>query len=149
VVDQVELPKVNIALVFIICSFICSSLGGLVWYASNQASIIANLEEAVIKLADQSNTSTTEKVNMVRDISENKDDIGEIVTIISEIEENVEVIVDIISEIEADSYNETEKLWEQVEGISVSIMRIVELQQRVALLERTINRRSTHGKQDN
>ena len=34
-----ELPKVNIAVIGVICS----SLGGFVWYASEQASIISNL----------------------------------------------------------------------------------------------------------
>ena len=44
-----ELPKVNIAVIGIICS----SLGGMVWYASEQASIIANLEETVAILDAQ------------------------------------------------------------------------------------------------
>jgi len=68
-----ELPKVNIAVIGIVCS----SLGGMVWYASEQASIIANLEETVAVLDAQSNT--TDKVNMLRDIEQNKDNINEIV----------------------------------------------------------------------
>jgi len=113
-----ELPKVNIAVIGIICS----SLGGMVWYASEQASIIANLEETVAILDAQSNT--TDKVNMIRDIEQNKDNINE--------------IVGVMAEIEADVYDETDELWEEVDGMSMSIMRIVELQQRVALLERTL-----------
>ena len=58
-----ELPKVNIAVIGVICS----SLGGFVWYASEQASIISNLEETVSVLDAKSNT--TEKINMIRDIS--------------------------------------------------------------------------------
>ena len=113
-----ELPKVNIAVIGIVCS----SLGGMVWYASEQASIIANLEETVAVLDAQSNT--TDKVNMLRDIEQNKDNINE--------------IVGIMAEVEADVYDETDELWEEIDGMSISIMRIVELQQRVALLERTL-----------
>ena len=113
-----ELPKVNIAVIGVICS----SLGGMVWYASEQASIIANLEETVAILDAQSNTA--EKVNMIRDIEQNKTNINEVVSI--------------MAEIEADVYDETDELWEEVDGMSLSIMRIVELQQRVAVLEKTL-----------
>ena len=113
-----ELPKVNIAVIGVICS----SLGGMVWYASEQASIIANLEETVAILDAQSNTA--EKVNMIRDIDQNKTNINELVSI--------------MAEIEADVYDETDELWDEVDGMSMSIMRIVELQQRVALLEKTL-----------
>jgi len=113
-----ELPKVNIAVIGIVCS----SLGGMVWYASEQASIIANLEETVAVLDAQSNT--TDKVNMLRDIEQNKDNINE--------------AVGVMAEMEADIYDETDELWEEIDGMSMSIMRIVEIQQRVALLERTL-----------
>ena len=113
-----ELPKVNIAVIGVICS----SLGGMVWYASEQASIIANLEETVAILDAQSNTA--EKVNMIRDIDQNKTNINEVVSI--------------MAEIEADVYDETDELWDEIDGMSLSIMRIVELQQRVALLEKTL-----------
>ena len=113
-----ELPKVNIAVIGVICS----SLGGMVWYASEQASIIANLEETVAILDAQSNTA--EKVNMIRDIDQNKTNINELVSI--------------MAEIEADVYDETDELWDEIDGISMSVMRIVELQQRVALLEKTL-----------
>tara|TARA_R100001460_G_scaffold4835_6_gene13704 strand:+ start:259 stop:648 length:390 start_codon:yes stop_codon:yes gene_type:complete len=113
-----ELPKVNIAVIGIICS----SLGGMVWYASEQASIIANLEETVAILDAQSNTA--DKVNMIRDIDQNKNNINE--------------IVGIMSEMETDIYKETDELWDEVDGMSLSIMRIVQLQQRVAVLEKTL-----------
>ena len=78
-----ELPKVNIAVIGIICS----SLGGMVWYASEQASIIANLEETVAILDAQSNTA--DKVNMIRDIDQNKININEIVDIMSDMETDI------------------------------------------------------------
>ena len=113
-----ELPKVNIAVIGVICS----SLGGMVWYASEQASIIANLEETVAILDAQSNTA--DKVNMIRDIDQNKTNINDLVSI--------------VAEVEADIYDETDELWDEIDGMSMSIMRIVELQQRVALLEKTL-----------
>ena len=113
-----ELPKVNIAVIGVICS----SLGGMVWYASEQASIIANLEETVAILDAQSNTA--EKVNMIRDIDQNKTNINDLVSI--------------VAEVEADIYDETDELWDEIDGISMSVMRIVELQQRVAVLEKTL-----------
>ena len=113
-----ELPKVNIAVIGVICS----SLGGMVWYASEQASIIANLEETVAILDAQSNTA--EKVNMIRDIDQNKTNINDLVSI--------------VAEVEADIYDETDELCDEIDGMSMSIMRIVELQQRVALLEKTL-----------
>ena len=67
-----ELPKVNIAVIGVICS----SLGGFVWYASEQASIISNLEETVSVLDAKSNT--TDKINMIRDIDQNKDNIDDL-----------------------------------------------------------------------
>ena len=69
-------------------------------------------------------SNTTDKVNMLRDIEQNKDNINE--------------AVGIMAEMEADVYDETDELWEEIDGMSLSIMRIVELQQRVALLERTL-----------
>ena len=113
-----ELPKVNIAVIGVICS----SLGGMVWYASEQASIIANLEETVAILDAQSNTA--DKVNMIRDIDQNKTNINDLVSI--------------VAEVEADIYDETDELWDEIDGMSMSIMRIVELQQRVAVLEKTL-----------
>ena len=67
-----ELPKVNIAVIGVICS----SLGGFVWYASEQASIISNLEETVSVLDAKSNT--TDKINMIRDIDQNKNNINDL-----------------------------------------------------------------------
>ena len=67
-----DLPKVNIAVIGVICS----SLGGFVWYASEQASIISNLEETVSVLDAKSNT--TDKINMIRDIDQNKNNINDL-----------------------------------------------------------------------
>ena len=53
-------------------------------------------------------------------------------------EPGINDLVNIVAEVEADIYDETDELWEEIDGISMSVMRIVELQQRVALLEKTL-----------
>ena len=109
-----ELPKVNIAVIGIICS----SLGGMVWYASEQASIIANLEETVAILDAQSNTS--DKVNMQRDILANSDRLDDI-------EDDLEEL-----------WEETEMIWSDVGGMADHMMQIIKLQSRIAILEKTV-----------
>ena len=113
-----ELPKVNIAVIGVVCS----SLGGMVWYASEQASIIANLEETVAVLDAQSNT--TDKVNMLRDIEQNTDNIDEMIDILVEMQEDME---------DAD-----EELWEEFDGMVDYFTQLVKLQSRVAILEKTV-----------
>tara|TARA_R100001480_G_scaffold152651_1_gene154910 strand:- start:69 stop:473 length:405 start_codon:yes stop_codon:yes gene_type:complete len=120
-----DLPKVNIAVIGVICS----SLGGMVWYASEQASIIANLEETVAVLDAQSNT--TDKVNMIRDIEQNKERIDEIIDYIVEVEEDNSETVDEI-------YQEFEDVFETQEGFLLQFNQIVKLQARVKTLENTL-----------
>ena len=120
-----ELPKVNIAVIGVVCS----SLGGMVWSASEQASIIANLEETVAVLDAQSNT--TDKVNMQRDIQRNQEHIQELMDILSEVYEDLE---------EGDN-----EIWEDIDminsdlgGMADHMMQIIKLQSRVAILEKTV-----------
>ena len=120
-----ELPKVNIAIIGVICS----SLGGMVWYASEQASIIANLEETVAILDAQSNTS--EKVNMIRDIQQNAENIEDIINYISEVEEDGGETIDEI-------YDEFDEIYETQEGFILQFTQIIKLQSRVKTLENTL-----------
>ena len=120
-----DLPKVNIAVIGVICS----SLGGMVWYASEQASIISNLEETVAVLDAQSNT--TDKVNMQRDIERNQEHIQELIDMLAEFYEDME-----------DADNE---IWEDIDminsdlgGMADHMMQIIKLQSRVAILEKTV-----------
>ena len=109
-----DLPKVNIAVIGVICS----SLGGMVWYASEQASIISNLEETVAILDAQSNTS--DKVNMQRDILANSERLDDI-------EKDLN-----------DLWEETEMIWEDLGGMADHMMQIIKLQSRIAILEKTV-----------
>jgi len=101
----------------------------MVWYASEQASIISNLEETVAVLDAQSNT--TDKVNMVRDIKQNQEHLQEIIDILAEIYEDME-----------DGDNE---IWEDIDminedmgGMASHMMEIIKLQSRIAILEKTV-----------
>ena len=120
-----DLPKVNIAVIGVICS----SLGGMVWYASEQASIISNLEATVSVLNAESNT--TDKVNMIRDIEQNRMNIDEMIDILAEFYEDME-----------DSDNE---IWQDIDminedmgGMASHMMEIIKLQSRIAILEKTV-----------
>ena len=120
-----DLPKVNIAVIGVICS----SLGGMVWYASEQASIISNLEETVAVLDAQSNT--TDKVNMIRDIEQNKERIEELIDYLIDLEEEGEETL-------SDVMSEFDDVYETQEGFLLQFNQIVKLQARVKTLENTL-----------
>ena len=102
--DNLKLP---IALVLAMAV----QLAGGVWWVSQQAATIADLEETVSQLG--SKMAIEDNVNLKRDVQDNADYI-------------------------AGAFDEIDELWEETEGLSMSIMRIVDLQQRVALLEKTL-----------
>jgi len=120
-----DLPKVNIAVIGVICS----SLGGMVWYASEQASIISNLEATVSVLNAESNT--TDKVNMVRDIEQNKMNIDEMIDILAEFYEDME-------DGDNDIWEDIDMINEDMGGMASHMMEIIKLQSRIAILEKTV-----------
>ena len=120
-----ELPKVNIAVIGVVCS----SLGGMVWYASEQASIIANLQETVSVLTAEN--SATERVNLQRDVQQNTENIDELLDILIELEEEgQETLEDVMSEFD--------DVYETQEGFILQFNQIVKLQARVKTLENTL-----------
>jgi uncharacterized protein Yka (UPF0111/DUF47 family) len=86
-------------------------LAGGVWWVSQQASTIASLEETVSQLG--SRMAIEDNVNLKRDVQENMDYIE-------------------------GAFEEIEELWEEAASLSKTISRITELQQRVALAEKTL-----------
>jgi len=120
-----DLPKVNIAVIGVICS----SLGGMVWYASEQASIIANLEETVAILDAQSNT--TDKVNMQRDIQRNQEHIQELIDILAEVYEDMD-------DADQELWSEIDVIHEDTGSMAGHMMEIIKLQSRIAILEKTV-----------
>ena len=102
--DNLKLP---IALVMAMAV----QLAGGVWWVSQQAATIANLEETVSQLG--SKMAIEDNVNLKRDVVDNSKELEYV-------------------------WDDMDELWEEVNSMSMSIMRIVELQQRVALLEKTL-----------
>ena len=88
-----------------------AQLAGGVWWVSQQASIISNLEETVSQLG--SRMAIEDNVNLKRDVQENSDYID-------------------------GAFEEIEDLWEEADSLTKTISRITELQQRIALAEKTL-----------
>ena len=86
-------------------------LAGGVWWVSQQASTIASLEETVSQLG--SRMAIEDNVNLRRDVQDNMDYIE-------------------------GAFDEIEELWEEAATLSKTISRITELQQRIALAEKTL-----------
>ena len=99
-----ENMKVPIALVIAMAV----QLAGGVWWVSQQAATIANLEETVSQLG--SKMAIEDNVNLKRDVK------------------------DAFMEIEY-LWSEAEEIWEEHEQLASTIKAITTLQQRVALLE--------------
>jgi len=102
--DNLKLPVALVAAMAV-------QLAGGVWWVSQQAATIANLEETVSQLG--SKMAIEDNVNLKRDVVDNSKELEYV-------------------------WDDMDELWEEVNSMSMSIMRIVELQQRVALLEKTL-----------
>ena len=124
-----DLPKVNIAVAASAVVAIVSTIGGGIWYASSQASIIEGLTEQVETLTIENNA--TDRTNLIRDVEENTERIDEIIDYIIEVEEDGSETIDEI-------YEEFEDVYETQEGFILQFNQIVKLQARVKTLENTL-----------
>ena len=109
--DNLKLP---IALVMAMAV----QLAGGVWWVSQQAATIASLEEAVEQFA--SKMAVEDSVNLKRDVQDNADYIAGAFDEIDEL------------------WEETEELWDEAAVMAGHMTSIMELQQRVALLENSL-----------
>jgi len=125
----VELPKVNIAVAASAVVAIVSTVGGGIWYASSQASIIEGLTEQVETLTIENNA--TDRTNLIRDVEENTERIDEIIDYIIEVEEDGSETIDEI-------YEEFEDVYETQEGFLLQFNQIIKLQARIKTLESTL-----------
>ena len=125
-----ELPKVNIAVAASAVVAIVSTVGGGIWYASSQASIIEGLTEQVETLTIENNA--TDRTNLIRDVEENTERIDEIIDYIIEVEDDGAETIDEI-------YDEFEDVYETQEGFILQFNQIVKLQARVKSLESTLD----------
>lgn len=125
-----ELPKVNIAVAASAVVAIVSTVGGGIWYASSQASIIEGLTEQVETLTIENNA--TDRTNLIRDVEENTERIDEIIDYIIEVEEDGSETIDEI-------YEEFEDVYETQEGFLLQFNQIIKLQARIKTLENTMD----------
>ena len=128
-----KLPKVNIAVAASAVVAIVSTIGGGIWYASSQASIIEGLTSQVETLTIENNA--TDRTNLIRDVEENTDRIDEIIEYIIEVEEEGGETID---EIYRTFDEEFEMVYDDMSGFLVQFNQIVQLQARIKTLENTL-----------
>ena len=124
-----DLPKVNIAVAASAVVAIVSTVGGGIWYASQQASIIEGLSSEVERLTIEN--SAVDRTNLIRDVERNQENIQELIDILAEFYEDME---DADNEIWAD----IDMVNEDLGGMAAHMMEIIKLQSRVAILEKTV-----------
>ena len=90
---------------------LCAQLAGAVWWVSQQSATLTSLEVTVSELG--SRMAIEDNINMKRDVQSNKDEVEEL-------------------------WDETDELWSEVNSQAQNMMRIMELQQRIAVLEKTL-----------
>ena len=120
-----KLPKVSIAVVGVVIA----QIGGFIWWTAQQASTIQNLEETVNVLTVENNA--TDRTNLIRDVEQNSEKIDEMIDILAEFYEDLE---DGDNEI----WDEVDAIHEDMGGMAQHMMAIVELQGRIAVLEKTV-----------
>ena len=135
-----DLPKVNIAVAASAVVAIVSTVGGGIWYASGQASIIEGLTEQVETLTIENNA--TDRTNLIRDVEHNTEQIEEIIEYIIEVEEDggvtIEKIYTTIDDLEDQINSEFEDVFETQEGFLLQFNQIIKLQARIKTLENTM-----------
>ena len=124
-----ELPKVNIAVAASAVVAIVSTVGGGIWYASQQASVIENLTEQVNTLTIENNA--VDRTNLIRDVQRNQEHIQELINILAEVYEDFESN-------DLEQWDEIDTLHTDVGSLASNYMEIIKLQSRIALLEKTV-----------
>ena len=124
-----ELPKVNIAVAASAVVAIVSTVGGGIWYASSQASVIESLTEQVETLTIENNA--TDRTNLIRDVQQNSEKLDEMIDILAEIYEDME-------EADDEIWTDIDVLHEESASMAQHMMHIVKLQARIAVLEKTV-----------
>lgn len=124
-----ELPKVNIAVAASAVVAIVSTLGGGIWYASSQASIIEGLTSQVETLTIENNA--VDRTNLIRDVERNQENIQELLDILSEFYEDMESY-------DQELWTEIDALHTDVGSMASHMMEIIKLQSRIAILEKTV-----------
>ena len=108
----------NLKLPVALVAAMAVQLAGGVWWVSQQAATIASLEETVEQFA--SKMAVEDSVNLKRDVQDNADYIAGAFDEIDEL------------------WEETEELWDEAAVMATHMTSIMQLQQRVALLENSL-----------
>lgn len=108
----------NLKLPVALVAAMAVQLAGGVWWVSQQAATIASLEETVEQFA--SKMAVEDNVNLKRDVQDNADYIAGAFDEIDEL------------------WEETEELWDEAAVMATHMTSIMQLQQRVALLENSL-----------
>ena len=124
-----ELPKVNIAVAASAVVAIVSTLGGGIWYASSQASIIEALQSDLETLTIENNA--VDRTNLIRDVERNQENIQELLDILSEFYDDME-------DYDQELWTEIDALHTDVGSLASNMMEIIKLQSRIAILEKTV-----------
>lgn len=108
----------NLKLPIALVMAMAAQLAGGVWWVSQQAATIASLEETVSQLG--SKMAIEDNVNLKRDVQDNADYIAGAFDEIDEL------------------WEETEELWDEAAAMASHMTSIMQLQQRVAVLENSL-----------
>jgi methyl-accepting chemotaxis protein len=101
VMENVKLPLALVAAMAV-------QLAGGVWWVSQQAATIANLEEIVGEIG--SKMAIEDNVNLKRDVQSNAEEIEDV-------------------------RDDIDEMWDEIANLANSISQVTQLQQRVALIE--------------
>ena len=98
----------NLKLPITVIGVVILQIGGFIWWTAQQAATIADLEETVSQLG--SRMAIEDNVNLRRDVTENSDYIDNL-------------------------WNETDDIWDEIDGMMMSIGAINGIKQRTAVIE--------------
>ena len=98
----------NVKLPLALVAAMAVQLAGGVWWVSQQAATIANLEEIVGEIG--SKMAIEDNVNLKRDVQSNAEEIEDV-------------------------WDDIDEMWDEIANLANSISQVTQLQQRVALIE--------------
>lgn len=112
----------NLKLPVTVIGVVILQIGGFIWWTAQQAATIADLEETVSSLS--SRMAIEETVNMKRDVELNA--------------EHIETLKDAVIDEVDDIWMDIDNLWDETNSMASHMTSIMKLQQRVAILENTL-----------
>jgi len=112
----------NLKLPITVIGVVILQIGGFIWWTAQQAATIADLEETVSQLS--SRMAIEETVNLKRDVQLNA--------------EHIDTLKDTVVDEVDDLWYDVDDLWDEVNNMAGHMTSIMKLQQRIAVLENTL-----------